>query len=235
MEHHEERTRARDGVATAMLIGLAAICLPGCGSSSNSDEPDPPKAWSGPTPHFDAVGTINGESIDIHLSGDAAKDSTQLWCEREYQVPSDASGTPIYAQGHNSEFRIVVGATMGRKLEIAYKMHQFQADKAGTAVTVIPRDDNDPPCTVTGCSQPKVMWLSWKWINPADNSVLYKQAALSGKFTLGEFTGSVDSNGLMITENTGKVGGFAAGEWSASESVSITVDANCTTNNLDNG
>jgi hypothetical protein len=231
---HGSRGRSLCLLGACGLSGAIA-----CSSSSGGGPSTPaPTAWLGAKQHFVAVGTINGEQIDINLTGDAAKDVMNLWCEREYQVPSDASGNPIYSMGHNSEVRIEVPLTFNgqaRKLELALKMHQFQADKPGTVVPVVPRDDNNPPCAATGCTKPGVMWLGWSWINPTDGSLIYKEAAISGSFKLGEFTGSVDSTGLEIMQNTGTVGGFAMGTWSATEKLSVSFDANCTVNDIDNG
>jgi hypothetical protein len=179
-----------------------------------------------------------GESIDVNITGSAAMNTASLWCEREYQVPTDTTGNPIYAQGHNSEVRIKAPVTINgdaRILDLELKEHNFQADPSGTVTTVVPRVDTNPPCAASGCTQPTHMWLQWVWFHAADGSQLYKQAAQSGSYTAGEFTGSPDSTGLEIMQNTGAVGGFATGTWSATESISASFDANCTLNNIDNG
>jgi hypothetical protein len=164
--------------------------------------------------------------------------TSSLWCEREYQVPTDTAGNPIYAMGHNSEVRFkapVMINGQARVLDLELKEHNFQSDPAGTVTTVVPRDDNNPPCAATGCAQPKNMWLQWVWYQADGSTQIYKQAAQSGMYTAGEFTGSPDSTGLEIKENTGTVGGFATGTWSATESISASFDANCTVNDIDNG
>jgi len=102
------------------------------------------------------------------------------------------------------------------------------------AIPVIPRDDANSPCGLAaGCTNDS-LWLSWTWRNPADNSVLFKSAAQSGSATLGEYVGTPDATGLEIPANTGDVGGFATGQWSATESISASWDANCTKNTVDN-
>jgi hypothetical protein len=60
-------------------------------------------------------------------------------------------------------------------------------------------------------------------------------AAQSGSYKSGEFTGAKDSTGLFIMENSGNVGGFATGQWSTTEKISVSFDAKCTANNVDNG
>lgn len=213
------------------MLAMAAV-VAGCGGSDSNTV----DKWLGSARHFRVVGTINGEKIDIDISGATANDTTQLWCEREYQVPNDANGMPDYANGHNSEVRIK-GLTMingqMRLLDFGLKRHNWQSQQPGVQVPVIPRDDANSPCTLTGCTNDN-MWLSWTWRNPADNSVMYKSAAQSGSTTLGEYVGTPDSTGLFIPPNTGNVGGFATGQWSATESISASFDANCTKNNTDN-
>jgi hypothetical protein len=215
-------------VGAVVVVGMVG----GCGGSDSATV----DKWLGSARHFRVVGTIMGEKIDINIVAPAANDTTQLWCEREYQVPNDANGMPDYANGHNAEVRIK-GLTMvngqARLLDFGLKRHNWQAQATGAAVPVIPRDDANSPCTLTSCTNNN-MWLSWTWRNPADNSVIYKSAAQSGSATLGEFVGTPDANGLIIPANTGNVGGFATGQWSATESISASFDANCTKNNTDN-
>lgn len=222
----------RSGVSLSatMMLALATV---GCGGT-NSDTVD---KWLGSVRHFRVVGTIMGEKIDINLAEPTADDTTQLWCEREYQIPNDANGMPDYANGHNSEVRIKGHTNINgqmRLLDFGLKRHDWQTQAVNAAVPVIPRDDTNTPCGLTaGCTNDN-MWLSWTWRNPTDNSVLYKSAAQSGNVTLGEYVGTPDAMGLMIPNNTGNVGGFASGQWSATDSVVASFDANCTVDNIDN-
>jgi hypothetical protein len=211
---------------------MAATGIMGCGDSGSNTV----DKWLGAMRHLRITGTIHGEMIDINVSGAAANDTATLWCEREYQVPNDTAGMPDYALGHNAEIRIKGPVTINgeaRLLDFGLKRHNFQGDAAGTVVPVIPRDDANSPCGLTGCTNDN-MWLSWSWRNPADNSVTYKSAAQSGSFTLGEYVGTKDSTGLLIPPGTGDVGGFASGQWSATENIVASFDANCATNQIDN-
>jgi len=216
------------------FVGAVAMTLAmtGCGGSDAGTV----DKWMGSVRHLRIVGTIMGEKIDINVTSPDANDTTKLWCEREYQVPNDASGNPEYSLGHNAEIRIKGPITINgqmRLLDFGLKRHNYQADAPGTIVPVIPRDDANSPCGLNSCTNDN-MWLSWTWRNPADNSVTYKSAAQSGSFTLGEYVGTPDANGLLIPPNTGNVGGFATGQWSATESISASFDANCTVNQIDN-
>lgn len=216
------------------LVGAAVLtmAMTGCGGSDSGTV----DKWMGSVRHLRIVGTIMGEKIDINVTAPDANDTSKLWCEREYQVPNDASGNPDYALGHNAEVRIKGPITINgqmRLLDFGLKRHNYQADAPGTVVPVIPRDDANSPCGLNSCTNDN-MWLSWTWRNPADNSVTYKSAAQSGSFTLGEYVGTPDATGLLIPENTGDIGGFATGQWSATESISASFDANCTTNQIDN-
>jgi hypothetical protein len=220
--------------AGVRFVGVVSLIVAsvGCGGTDSGTV----DKWMGSVRHLRIVGTIMGEKIDINIAAPDANDTAKLWCEREYQVPNDTLGMPNYAAGHNSEIRIKGPVTMNgmtRLLDFGLKRHNYQADAAGTVVPVIPRDDANSPCGLTSCTNAN-MWLSWTWRNPADNSVLYKSAAQSGSFTLGEYVGTPDANGLLIPENTGDIGGFATGQWSATESISASFDANCTINQIDN-
>lgn len=211
---------------------VVAAALVGCGGSGSTTV----DKWMGSVRHFRVVGTMMGEKIDIDINGATANDTAQLWCEREYQVPNDANGMPDYANGHNSEVRIKGQTNINgqmRLLDFGLKRHNWQSETAGAVVPVIPRDDANSPCKLADCTNAN-MWLSWTWRNPTDNSVIYKSAAQSGNTTLGEFVGTPDSGGLMIPANTGNVGGFAMGQWSATDSISASFDANCTKDNIDN-
>ena len=216
-----------------LVMGMSAM-LVGCGAAANNN--GTPTKWEGATRHLKIVGTIMGEMLNIDVSGAAAMDTANLWCEREYQVPSDANGMPNYAAGHNSEVRIkapVMVAGAPRLIDLGLKRHDFQLDPAGHNVPVIPRDDANSPCGLNSCSNDS-MWLSWTWRDATTKAATYKMAAVSGTYTTGEFTGTPDQTGLMIPENTGSVGGFATGQWSATESLTISFDASCTTNQIDN-
>jgi hypothetical protein len=219
------------GVRCVGVVWLIVASV-GCGGTDSGTV----DKWMGSMRHLRIVGTIMGEKIDINIVAPDANDTTKLWCEREYQVPNDTAGMPNYAAGHNSEIRIKGPVTMNgmtRLLDFGLKRHNYQADAAGTVVPVIPRDDANSPCGLNSCTNSN-MWLSWTWRNPADNSVLYKSAAQSGSFTLGEYVGTPDANGLLIPPNTGDIGGYATGQWSATESINASFDANCTTNQIDN-
>jgi hypothetical protein len=222
------------GLVAALVLSFAMV---GCGGSGTTmDDPNAaPTKWLGTSRHLRVVGTMMGEMININLSGPTVEDTANLWCEREYQAPT-SNGVTDYTQGHNSEVRIKAPVTINgeaRLMDLGLKRHNWQADAAGTVVTVIPRDDANSPCTLANCTN-STMWLSWTWRNPTTNAVIYKMAAQSGTTTLGEFVGSPDQTGLEIAANTGNVGGFAMGSWSATDQLSISFDANCTNNNIDN-
>lgn len=223
--------RARVRVVGMLLM---AVSLVGCGGTDNSNAA--PTKWMGSTRHLRVVGKIMGEDINININGATANDTTKLWSEREYQVPNGTNGMPDYAMGHNSEVRVKGLVTINgqmRLLDIGLKRQDWQADAPGTVIPVIPRDDTNSPCGLASCTN-KSAWLSWTWRNPATNSVMYKSAAQSGSITLGEYVGTPDSTGLIIPPGTGNVGAFATGQWSATESITLSFDANNLTNTEDN-
>lgn len=219
--------------AWVRFVGVAAVAATvGCGGSDSNTL----DKWMGTTRHLRATGFIMGEAIDINIVAPDSNDTKKLWCEREYQIPNDANGMPDPANGHNAEVRVKAPVTVNgqmRLLDFGLKRHNWQATAAGTVVPIIPRDDANSPCTLTSCTNSN-MWLSWTWRNVSDNSVIYKSAAQSGNVTLGEFVGTPDAAGLEIPPNTGNVGAFASGQWSATDSIKLSFDANCTTSVVDN-
>src|SRR4051794_13912182 len=220
---------------TRGLIVVFAASIFGAGCGGDSGTTDSLDKWMGSARHLRITGTIMGEMIDINVAGAVAEDKANLWCEREYQAPT-VNGTTDYTQGHNSEVRIKAPVTVAgeaRLLDLGFKRHSFQDDAAGSLATVIPRVDTESPCTLADCTNDS-LWLSWTWRDPATNAVKYKMAAQSGSFTLGEFVGTPDTTGLEIAADSGNVGGYATGQWSATENLKISFDANCTKNNIDN-
>lgn len=194
-------------------------------------------SWAGPTVHLRAIGMLEGEAIDINIDSQIGENTANLWCEREYQVPTGTNGMPDYSKGHNSEVRFkapVMIAGQARLLDFGLKRHDTQVDSAGAVVNIVPRDDANPPCSLYNCPPNGPAWMSLTWRNPANNSVLYKSAATSGTWTLGEFIGTPDATGLYVPPNTGTAGGFASGKWSATEFVTLSVTAHCTINQTDN-
>src|SRR4051812_22744237 len=106
-------------VVGALSLIVAAV---GCGGTDSTAV----DKWMGSVRHLRIVGTIMGEKIDINLAAPDANDTTKLWCEREYQVPNDAAGMPVYATGHNAEVRIKGPVTMNgmtRLLDFGLKRH----------------------------------------------------------------------------------------------------------------
>lgn len=223
---------ARTACTTFGLVGM--LLGANCG---HSDDMTGITAWAGSEVHLRVQGTVHGEMIDINIAAPDAENTVALWCEREYQVPNDVNGKPIYSMGHNSEVRFKAPVTIAgqaRLLDFGIKRHNSQVDAAGTVVNIIPRDDANSPCSLNNCPKGGPAWMSLTWRNPADNSVLYKSAAISGTWTLGEFLGTPDQNGLFIPPNTGTVGGYGSGVWTATESLALTVTAHCTVNQVDN-
>ena len=217
------RSQAGGFMDVTNTVVVLAAALVGCGAPVTG--PTKLTQWQGSAPHFIAQGLYDNETIDLSIMGDAAKDVAKLYCRREYVVPLNAANEKDYAQGRQDEVQIDAPVTVNgqeRYFEIELKKHNLQKDPAGTAVTIINRD----PAMKPAAGQ---MWLEWEWHLP-DATTLYEKAAHDGTFTLGEFTGTPDSSGLVIPENTGTVGGFFTASWGGAEEVSVSFTAKCTTN-----
>lgn len=197
---------------TSVLAWCAALA--GCGSETGSREiPE----WLGEENHFELVGTLDGEELDISLDGD----STQVFCTREYTVPADAAGEPQYAMGALSEVKINAFVTIDgeeRLIELELKRHDLQSDAIGTVVTIVPRSDTMDPA-------PSEMWLEWEWHDAADETT-FEGAAQTGTFTLEHYSGTPDDTGLVIPD--GAVGGHWTARWSETEELTGSFTVPCT-------
>lgn len=212
---------------TKRITGILLCSLMvACGGKTEEETPKLTE-WAGATPHFKAVGKLNGETIDIALSESDAADAAKFYCEREYEVPM-VNMERDYANGKLGEVKLVGPAIIDgqeRYMEIELKKHHTQGDAVGASVTVVPRVDGEVPAA-------NQMWFEWEWHLASDESTLFEAAAQSGTFKLGEFTGTPDSSGLVIPENTGTVGGFINARWSETDEVSISFTAKCTTSDV---
>lgn len=209
-------------IAAALSAGALVLSI-GCAPDGDPDgDDDTPTEWLGTDPHFRAVGTLNGEELDLNVEGDAAADASSLFCEREYIVPQNAAGEFDYANGELVEVKLHAFVTVGgeeRKAEIEFKRHDMSADSAGTKLTVVPRNDASEPASGE-------LYLEWEWKSAAGEDI-YEQSAQTGSVTVGEFTGTPDETGLLIPDNEGTVGVFATGQWSETESVALSFTAPC--------
>ena len=201
-------------------LALSALAIGGCSSTPEARSID---AWLGADPHFDVVGTINGETLDVSLD---ATDRAEVWCTREYTVPD--VGGPQYADGSLTEIKVDAYITIGgvrRYVELELKKHDYQSDTIGTMTTIVSRSDlMDPAATE--------MWLEWEWHDEA-GTTSFEQAALNGSFTLNEYSGTRDSTGLIIPDDTGRVGGYWNARWSETEELHGSFTVNCGTNDVE--
>ncbi|MBI4511360.1 MAG: hypothetical protein HY698_17135 [Deltaproteobacteria bacterium] len=215
--------------AGTLLISLPVVLflMAGCGAEDETDG----LAWGGTTPHLTVKGSLKSkleldgtyemENIDLRLQGADASDLTKFSCEREWDVPL-VDTKPDYAHGKMVEIKLVLPqVTVGsetRSLEIEFKRHDFQKDKVGSIVKIVPRIDGTDPAADS-------MWFEWEWVYP--NEAEYEQSASAGQFTLNEFTGKVDETGLIIPGNTGTVGGVLNARWSPTENLEVSFTAKC--------
>lgn len=211
----------RAGALAGAMLASNIACVPGEGGDGDGGTVT---EWLGATPHFRAIGHLNGQDLDLALEGDAATD-TALFCERAYVVPQDGAGQPDYANGELVEVKLHVFLNVGeeeREAEIEFLQHDMSADSAGAKLTVVPRNDASEPAS-------NELYLEWGW-KSADGEDIYEQAAQTGAVTVGEFTGTPDDTGLLIPDNEGTVGLFATGRWSEDESVALSFTAPCGAN-----
>ena len=202
-------------ILTTLSLGLA-----GCGSETGAREIP---AWLGEQSHFEVVGTIDGEELDISLE-DSADDPTQVYCTREYTVLGDAAGEPQYDMGSLTELKINAFVTVDgepRLIELEFKSHDWQSDAPGTAVTIVPRSETmDPAAGETV--------LEWEWHDAATDETTYEASAQRGTVTIEHYTGTPDETGLLIPDSTGAVGVHWTARWSETEELAGSFTVPCT-------
>ncbi|WP_236515795.1 hypothetical protein [Sandaracinus amylolyticus] len=200
---------------------LCIAALAGCGASED-DGRDIPE-WMGAEPHFEAVGFLHGEELDISMGASAA-DVTQLYCTREYTVPQAADGTPRYDQGRLTELKINAFVEVDgerRQIELELKRHDFQADEVGDETAIIPRSELEDP-------GPAEMWLEWEWHDETD-ATTYEAAGQTGTATLELYEGQPDETGLVIPDGMGAIGVHWTARWSETEEIRGSFTVPCTT------
>ena len=205
-------------VGTTLLVALLALVGAGCGTSSSARTID---GWQGAEAHLEVVGTLDGEALDISL-GDAASDTAEVFCTREYSVP-EIGGVAQYDMGELIEIKIDAWVTIGgvrRLIELELKQHDFQSDTVPATVRVVPRSDTMDPAS-------DQMWLEWEWHDEAD-ATLYEAAAQTGTFELELYTGTPDATGLVIPNGMGEVGGYFDARWSETEELHGSFTVACT-------
>jgi hypothetical protein len=208
-------------------IPLSLFACFALGACSSDSEPEPPGRWSGSKPHFAMHGLLNGENIAISLTDDSLADGMPVWCERTYSTPV-VDGAADLTQAEQTELTIagtVMVAGEERNFELELMGHALQEDDPGTKVTIIPRDDAVEP-------EPDEMWLEIEWSTPEGEDLL-EAAAQEGTFTLGQFTGTPGTGGVVIPEGEGSIGGFAQARWSVSDSLRIDFTVLCTENDVE--
>src|SRR5437773_4666951 len=101
--------RKEPSMSTSRASWLVLVLSAGCGNSTPMEMA--PTAWEGAQLHLNAFGTLNGEKIQLKLTGADAMDTTKLWCIREYTVPAP-NGMPDYSKGSNTEEQVFFPMTI---------------------------------------------------------------------------------------------------------------------------
>ncbi|MBI4817940.1 MAG: hypothetical protein HY791_16890 [Deltaproteobacteria bacterium] len=190
----------------------------------------PSKAkWLGAKPHLRVQGRIAGEDLDYDLD---ASNIGRFWCEREYLVQRNEKGELDYKKGRLHELKIqaVVDRTHEHfRVELELKRHDFQHDKPGTKISVIPRFDDAEP-------KKNEMWLEWEW-HAADAMTKgtwenFESPAKVGTFVMGTFTGKPGPDGLVIPEKEGIVGGAFDATFGPDEHLTVSFTVKCRVNRV---
>lgn len=209
-----------------MLLAFAASSSLGC---SSDDKSDSPLTWSGEESHLVVKGHLNGEDLDISLTGSVAADPAMLWCAREYDGPPDADGNPDVTRAKLYKVNVLGIVTIGgedRRLELEFKPHDFQADAVPSATNIIARVDGEAVAA-------NESWLDFEWHTPDGEGDLLETSAQTGKLDLELYSGEPGEDGLTIPEGEGSIGGLLDAKWSENERLQVSFSAPCTENSLD--
>jgi hypothetical protein len=206
-----------------MCCAKRALCIPffalgvvaaGCGD----DEGPRLEPWTSET-HFQAIGSLDGEDLDILL--DEPAELVGAVCERKYEVPR-VDSVAQYDQGWLVEIQVNLTVTLGdetRLVQVELKRHDFQSDAIGAEIGIVPRIEGTDPGQ-------DAMWLEWEW-HALDDTTLFESAAQTGTATLELYTGTPDATGLVISEDHGAVGVVISARWSASEYLDLSFAVPC--------
>jgi hypothetical protein len=202
---------------------IALVCAGftvGCG---NQDEEEKSLAWKGADAHLVVRGHLNGEDIDVALTGADAMNSERLWCAREYQAPEDANGEPDASRAKLYEITLNGIVTIHgeeRLLQLELKPHDFQSDPVPAVVHVVPRVDDHAPAS-------NELWAEFEWLTPDGETDLLETSAHAGAFRLELYTGQPGSDGITIPAGMGAFGGTLSAKWSEQEQLQMSVSAPC--------
>jgi hypothetical protein len=215
-----------------VVLAAFVIALGMSGCSTEDDGASGVDSWQGAEPHIEIAGTLNGEDLDVSITGADADDLARLFCTREYDAPEDTDGELIMEQAVPDDLSIqLLGVDINgeaRDIQIEFKDHDFGADALGTVLQVVPRVEEVPA--------PGTLYVEWEWYLAgeflADEDAYYEESAIQGTVEVNLFSGVVSDDGVTIPDNTGAVGIYADLSWSETENVQVSVTANCGENDL---
>jgi hypothetical protein len=205
---------------------LCALSVFACGSE---DAEDQELSWMGANSHLVVRGRLNGEDIDVALTGDAASDSDRLWCGREYQAPPDTLGEPDVSQAKLYEITlngIVSVRGEERLLQLELKPHDFQSGGVPAVIRVVPRVDGQTPAATE-------MWAEFEWLTPDGEDEILETSAQAGSFRLELYSGAPAADGIVIPPGEGVFGGTLLAKWSEREQLRFSISAPCVESDLE--
>jgi hypothetical protein len=194
--------------------------LAGCGGTPDS-EASAVEGWLGEGTHLAISGSYQGQTFNVRLEGDAAKD---IYCHRFYAplpgAQPDASSNYDTSQVYFAMKELGGVIDLGGKpteFTISYWRHDVPA---GTDLQVIPRQfGNAIPDGKT--------WSDMNLFNPGTDVLSgIETAAASGTVSMKLNTGSPDQNGIMVPAG-GRTGEFLSLSWGPQDNLKVSSTADC--------
>jgi hypothetical protein len=201
------------------VLGLGLCMLAGCGADAKdaSDE----LSWGGEEPHLRFTGSLDGEKLDVDLSGDELE-AALFNCALEYEVEA---GKPETARMVEAKINALLESNgQSRMLELELKYHDLTADAPGDSIDVVPRED-DVTTLPEGQMVCEWEWQAWDEATQTDTDTLLEVSAQKGKVTLHMFEG-------LPVEGPAEAGKVTLGatvnvSWSVDEAVQLSFTALC--------
>lgn len=212
--------------AAAAALGLTLF-----GSSCSSGGDDEITSWRGSEYHLAIKGTVNGEKLDIDLSGADAQDAMKLYCELEWVTPPTVVGgaDPDLTMAVHREIKILAEVEINgetRYLSLEHKDNNFQDAGEGSTFTIVPRSETEPP----GAEE---AFFEWEYTDGIDGDETYESSANSGFMTLEYFEGTTMADSMVFEDGTSSAGMYVDASWSASERITMSFSAPCAAFDID--
>ena len=188
-------------------------------------EDDMVSEWQGAAAHLVLTGTLEGETLDVNLSGAEAQDPMKLYCELEWEGPplTPDGLEPDLSMVSLGRIKILAEIQVGgetRWVSLEHKEEDFQAAGAGKSFNVVPPSETEE-------AGPGDMLFEFEYTDALDGEETLEAFPNSGSFELELFEGVQMASSVVFEDGSASVGGFLDVSFSASERLTLSYSAPC--------